>query len=411
MQPRQAAKPPLDAVVAGGGIVGAAATLGLLTRGDRVRWLRRMQALAPLPDGYGARIYALSPGNLAWLSTLGVARHLDLARVGSVRAMEVRSASGGGLDLSAQQAGVAEMARIVESDNLLRALEAAVSEHGEADAESGGPQVAGLAAATSGEGRGMSSRSCGGDDRSAATPPLELRLDDGSLLATRLLVAADGASSPLRAMAGIDTTGRDYGQRAVVANFACGRPHRGIACQWFDRGAILAWLPLPDDHISMVWSLPEARATGLLGLDADAFTARVAAAGSHRWGSMRLVSQPEAFPLRRQRAKRLATNRMVLIGDAAHVVHPLAGQGMNLGLRDVRALLDATNGRSDPGDAHALARYVALRQIDVHGIETVTDGLSRLFSDPLGSLVGGHGMGLLNHLAPLKSEMVRQAIR
>jgi len=102
---------------------------------------------------------------------------------------------------------------------------------------------------------------------------------------------------------------------------------------------------------------------------------------------------------------------MALVGDAAHVVHPLAGQGMNLGLRDVRALLEAADGRRDPGDAYALARYEALRQTDVHSIEAVTDGLFRLFGSPLGGFLGGHGMGVLNHLTPVKSELIRQAMR
>jgi ubiquinone biosynthesis UbiH/UbiF/VisC/COQ6 family hydroxylase len=385
-----------DAVIAGGGIVGAAATLGLLARGDRVRWLRRAQAVPPLPEGYAARVYALSPGNLAWLETLGVAPYLERKRIGSVRAMAIRTPHGSGLDLSAQQAGVAEMALIVESDNLLRALEAAVAQYGERDAGSCEAQVSGM---------------------SAAGRDLAVHLDDGSRIATRLLVAADGAASPVRRLAGIDTVGRDYGHRAVVANFVCEKPHRGIACQWFgaglggESGAVLAWLPLPDQHVSMVWSLPEARAADLLALDATALTTRVAAAGGHRWGGMTLVSAPQAFPLRRQRARRLTATRMALAGDAAHMVHPLAGQGMNLGLRDVRALLEATAGRRDPGADHALARYAALRQVDVHAIETITDGLFRMFGDGVGSFVGGHGMGLLNHLGPLKSEMVRQAMR
>jgi len=388
--PAEPTAAPFDAVVAGGGIVGTATTLGLLARGDRVCWLRRAQAVPSLPQGYAARVYALSPGNLAWLERVGAAMHLDTTRIGNVRAMEIRPRHGAGLDLSAQQAGVAEMALIVESDNLLLALEAAVAEH-LGDAEPSEADITRM-------------HDLGHD-------VLRLDLDDGTRLATRLLVAADGARSPLRALAGIDTVGHDYGHRAVVANFVCEKPHRGIACQWFDNGAVLAWLPLPDRHVSMVWSLPEARADALLALDEAAFTARVAAAGDHRWGDMTRASPPQAFPLRRLRARRLTATRLALVGDAAHVVHPLAGQGMNLGLRDVRALLEATAGRRDPGDAHALARYRTLRQTDVHGIETVTDGLFRLFGDTLGGFVGGHGMGLLNHLAPLKSEMVRQAMR
>lgn len=406
-----------DAVVAGGGIVGAAAALGLLARGSRVRWLRQAQPVPPLPEGYAARVYALSPGNLAWLQTLGVTRHLDMTRIGSVRSMQIRTRHGSGLELSAQQAGVAEVALIIESDNLLMALEAAVAKHGEHRERDAGPSAAGVIGLGESLATARDDRCAGGDCRTGAAEPtassdtLDLTLDDGSTLATRLLVAADGANSPLRALAGIDTVAHDYGHRAVVANFVCEKDHRGIACQWFDNGAVLAWLPLPGRHISMVWSLPQSRAESLLALDHAALTAQVAAAGEHRWGALTLVSPPQSFPLRRQRARRLTAPRMALVGDAAHVVHPLAGQGMNLGLRDVRALLEATAGRRDPGSAHALARYQALRQFDMHSIETVTDGLFRMFGDPLAGFVGGHGMGLLNHLSPLKSEMVRQAMR
>ena len=408
---------PLDAIVCGGGIVGAAAALGLLQRGDRVRWLRRAHAIAPLPAGYAARVYALSPGNLAWLRTLGVAPRSE--RIGSVRAMHIRGRHGDRLELSAQQAGVAELALIIESDHLLHALDAALAVHGERDAGPGDAQISALSATVHGDrppATGSACRSADPASRPASCKrdggdALEVGLDDGSTLATRLLIAADGAASPLRTMAGIDTIGQDYGHRAVVANFSCERPHRGIACQWFDNGAVLAWLPLPDQHISMVWSLPAARAEALMAHDEAAFTAQVAAAGEHRWGALTRVSPPQSFPLQRQRARRLTAARLALVGDAAHVVHPLAGQGMNLGLRDVRALLDATAGRRDPGDAVALARYATLRRLDVHGIEALTDGLFRLFGQPLGAWLGGHGMGLLNHLAPLKSELVRQAMR
>jgi len=426
-----------DAVVAGGGIVGAAAALGLMARGDRMRWLRQARPVPPLPDGYAARVYALSPGNLAWLDTLGVTRHLDMKRIGSVRSMRISARHGSGLDLSAHQAGVAEMALIIESDNLLRALEAAVAAHGGADAGPGAAAISNIDGLCNG--RPDECACCGkpgwlcatarstetakeqaakkpdpsADRESArrAADHLSLDLDDGSALATRLLIAADGADSPLRTLAGIDSVARDYGHRAVVANFVCEKDHRGIACQWFDNGAVLAWLPLPGRHISMVWSLPQSRAEALLALGDAALTAQVAAAGEHRWGALTLVSPPQSFPLRRQRARRLTATRMALVGDAAHVVHPLAGQGMNLGLRDVRALLEATAGRRDPGSAHTLARYQALRQFDVHSIEAVTDSLFRMFGDPLATFVGGHGMGLLNHLAPLKSELVRQAMR
>lgn len=406
-----------DCVIAGAGVIGAAAALALRQH-RRALWLRPSPtAPTPLPDDYASRVYALSPGNLAWLETLGIAPHLDRQRVGSVRAMEIRTRQGGRLDLTAQQAGVPEIALIIEGEHLQRALESAWAAAGASDTI-----IATVAAPTGNDARldlstgkdhSTPAERCSVACASRDTDPsnLHLRLDDGSCLTTRLLVAADGATSPIREAAGIDCTRHDYGHRAIVANFRCERPHRGIACQWFDKGAVLAWLPLPGHHISMVWSLPAERAHALLALSADALTAQVEAAGDHRWGGLTLVSVPQSFPLRRLRARTLTGTRLALVGDAAHVVHPLAGQGMNLGLRDVRALVDAIGTRRDPGNALSLARYQALRQFDVHSIEAVTDGLFRLFGAPFGGALGGHGMGLLNHLAPLKSEMIRLAMR
>lgn len=379
-------------VVAGGGLVGATTALALLQRGSPVQWLRPALSTPALPDGYAARVYALSPDNLAWLETLGVGTQLQHGRIGSVQAMEIRGPQGGLLELSARQTGVPQMAVIVESDNLQLAVDAAI-------AAAGGDDRLGAAASA------QITAIDAGDSGMAVS------LDDGVRLNTPLLVAADGANSPLRALAGIDTVGDSYHHRAVVANFECERPHRGIACQWFNHGEVLAWLPLPDRHISMVWSVPDSRAETLLGLDDAALVAMVGAAGDHRWGDLRLVSRPHSFALRRQRAQRLVGPRLALVGDAAHVVHPLAGQGLNLGLRDVRELLAATRSARDPGEARLLNRYQALRQHDVRAIECLTDGLFRLFKSPLAGYLGGQGLSLLNHVSPIKSQLVKLALR
>jgi len=323
---------------------------------------------------------------------LGVGTQLQHGRIGSVQAMEIRGPQGGLLELSARQTGVPQMAVIVESDNLQLAVDAAIAAAG-GDDQLGAAVSAQITAIDAGD-SGMA-----------------VSLDDGVRLNTPLLVAADGANSPLRALAGIGTVGDSYHHRAVVANFECERPHRGIACQWFNHGEVLAWLPLPDRHISMVWSVPDSRAETLLGLDDAALVAMVGAAGDHRWGDLRLVSRPHSFALRRQRAQRLVGPRLALVGDAAHVVHPLAGQGLNLGLRDVRELLAATRSARDPGEARLLNRYQALRQHDVRAIECLTDGLFRLFKSPLAGYLGGQGLSLLNHVSPIKSQLVKLALR
>jgi hypothetical protein len=239
-----------------------------LQRGSPVQWLRPALSTPALPDGYAARVYALSPDNLAWLETLGVGTHLQHGRIGSVQAMEIRGPQGGLLELSARQTGVPQMAVIVESDNLQLAVDAAI-------AAAGGDDRLGAAASA------QITAIDAGDSGMAVS------LNDGVRLNTPLLVAADGANSPLRALAGIDTVGDSYHHRAVVANFECERPHRGIACQWFNHGEVLAWLPLPDRHISMVWSVPDSRAETLLGLDdvdlLDMMAARINPAKAAPW--------------------------------------------------------------------------------------------------------------------------------
>lgn len=384
MSAAQASPPLADVLVAGGGLAGAAAALAFLRQGRTVNWLRDTSAPdAAGPDIFDARVYAISPGNLDWLSRLGA--ELDPTRVTDIQAMEIRAQQRGPLRLAAQQAGVPRMAAIVESGHLLAALETAI---GDAAGPAQGARIVAL---------------------HPGDVSIGVSLDDGTRIDARLLVAADGASSNLRRLAGIDTCGKDYQHSAVVAHFACQRPHRGIACQWFDEASVLAWLPLPGERLSMVWSQPSARAEALLQANPEELAERVARAGEHRFGGLQTLSTIRSFPLQRQRAVRLVAPRLALVGDAAHVVHPLAGQGINLGFRDIRELVARCTG--NPGDVRALARYQAARQLDVRGIEALTDGLFRLFARPVTGWLGGLGLGIVDALPSLKTHLVRQALR
>jgi ubiquinone biosynthesis UbiH/UbiF/VisC/COQ6 family hydroxylase len=162
----------------------------------------------------------------------------------------------------------------------------------------------------------------------------ELTLASGRTLHARLVVAADGMHSWARQAAGIAVEQKSYGQMGVVANFTCARAHHNTAYQWFRDDGVLAYLPLPGPRMSMMWSTPDAHAAELLALPADALCARVAEAGKHALGKLDLLSPAMQFPLARLRAARLAAPRIALIGDAGHVLHPLAGQGVNLGFGD-----------------------------------------------------------------------------
>jgi 2-octaprenyl-3-methyl-6-methoxy-1,4-benzoquinol hydroxylase/2-octaprenylphenol hydroxylase len=230
---------------------------------------------------------------------------------------------------------------------------------------------------------------------------------DGSVSA-RLLVAADGAASPLRAMAGIGTRGRDYHQRGVVAHVRTERPHANTAWQRFLPTGPLALLPLADGRCSIVWSLPEEEAARVLALDEAAFCDAVGVASDFRLGRVTATGARAAFPLQLKLAERYDAERFVLLGDAAHAVHPLAGQGVNLGLRDVielrDTLIDARAAGRDIAAPHVLRRYARRRRsadtLDALGFDT----LARIYAWQATPLVAMRGLGvrLLDRLAPLK---------
>ena len=169
----------------------------------------------------------------------------------------------------------------------------------------------------------------------------------------------------------------------MVANFNCERAHRGRASQWFrGDGGILAWLPLPGRRISIVWSAPDALALELLALPADALAARVAACGRHALGAFESITPAAGFPLQWQKLPTVVAHRLALVGDAAHGVHPLAGQGVNLGFGDAEALAAVLRARgpvTDPGAPLLLERYARRRAEPVLAMQTVTDALARLF--------------------------------
>jgi 2-polyprenylphenol 6-hydroxylase len=221
----------------------------------------------------------------------------------------------------------------------------------------------------------------------------------------KLVVGADGADSLVRKQAGIRATSSDYGQSAVVANFRCTKPHRNVAFQWFQRGAVLALLPLPGDHVSMVWS--RARPTDDLREVQDA--------AREHLGELELVTPPRSYPLRRLSAERMVAPRIALAGDAGHVIHPLAGQGLNLGLQDARTLAEVLYSREprrDCGDLRLLRRYERSRAEPILAMDTMVDSLFRLFgaADPLAARVRNAGLNLTDRLPVVKNMLMRQAM-
>jgi 2-octaprenyl-6-methoxyphenol hydroxylase len=244
---------------------------------------------------------------------------------------------------------------------------------------------------------------------------LQAEIKGAPSVRARLLVAADGARSALRGFAGITTVGWDYGQSAIVATIAHERDHSGRAEQHFLPAGPFAMLPLPGRRSSIVWSEPAKEAEMLLALEPDDFKRELEYRFQHRLGEIEPVSSPRAFPLGFRIARRFVGSRLALIGDAAHLVHPLAGQGLNLGLRDVAALAELLVRQMrlglDPGGPDVLAEYEQARRFDVAASGLGMDAMSRLFSNDVSVLRGLRDLGLrlVDRTPALKRYFIEEA--
>ena len=242
-----------------------------------------------------------------------------------------------------------------------------------------------------------------------------LTLADGRSLAAPLVVAADGAQSALRGMAGIGVIAHDYGQTGLVTTIGHQLPHEGVAWEHFRPVGPFASLPLPGNRSSLVWTERSEDAPRYLGLDhADLALAIEAAMGS-TLGTVVVEEKLMGFPLRLQIARDFVAPRLALVGDAAHVVHPIAGQGLNLGLKDVAALaevaVDALRLGLDPGADDVLQRYQSWRRLDTASMAAMTDGLNRLFSNDIAPVraLRDFGLGLVDRAGPVKAALIRTA--
>lgn len=383
-----------DIVIIGGGLVGASLAAALKDSGLKLALVE--SALPPqlpaAPDNWDARIYAFTPGNAKFLHECGAWQRLDMRRVQPVEEMRVFGDTGARLNFSAYHLGVAELAFIMESRLLQDALWQVLREQDNLTLLQPG-RCAGLHR-----------------DEGAA----RLTLQDGREITAKLIVGADGRDSWVRHQAGMSETPTPYQQHGVVANFSCAKNHRGIAHQWFQQDGILALLPLPGRCISIVWSVSPEKSAELLALTHGELCARVAEASNHTLGELTLITPPAAFPLRVLNLAHITQPRLALIGDAAHNVHPLAGQGVNLGLRDARELAQTLRqrGRLDCGDPGLLHRYESARQKDILSMQLTTDALKHLFvnPNPLLRLLRNVGLGATNAVTPLKRMLARHAL-
>lgn len=391
-----------DVVIVGAGLVGAALALALREARVDVALVDPAldgtePAVPAADDDWDSRIYAISPSSVRLLAAIGA---WPLATPERARACERMVVYGDAADstlaFDAWQSGEPALAWMVESRALGAAL-AAARMRGDMRADHVTPFRA----------RPV------GFERNAAR--VRITLDDGRVIGAALAVGADGARSWLRDAAVMDHQHLPYGEQGVVANFAIERPHDGTAFQWFRGDGVLAWLPLPGRRMSMVWSCTDAEAEGLLALPPRDLCDRVAAAGRDGLGRLDLLTPARAFPLARVVVPRLVSDRVALVGDAAHVVHPLAGQGVNLGFGDVRALADILGGREvfrDCGDGRLLRRYERSRREDILAMRSVTHGLDRLFAAPGAAprWLRNTGLDLVGRLPGLKGLLARHAL-
>ncbi|HUL90922.1 MAG TPA: UbiH/UbiF family hydroxylase [Burkholderiales bacterium] len=378
-----------DIVIVGGGLAGASLAAALADTRQRVALVERKAPPVPRPE-WDARVYTLTPASIAFLERIGAWQRVSSERITPIYDMHVAGDDGSSrLDFSAYESGLLRLGATVESGRLQRAL------------WDGLERQSNLAL--------LCPASPAALHRSAGR--VDIGLEGGRTARARLVVGADGGDSWVRRAAGIDARSESYDQLGVVANFVCAREHRGIAYQWFLRDGVLAFLPLPERRVSIVWSTSRAHARELLALAPDALCARVGQASAGVLGDLQALTPPAAFPLSRMAPRRIAQERVALVGDSAHVVHPLAGQGINLGLGDAHCLAGLLAGAPDPGDSILLRRFERSRAEDILALHWITHGLFRLFGTNHAMIrrIRNLGLNLTNSNPVIKTLLTRRA--
>jgi ubiquinone biosynthesis UbiH/UbiF/VisC/COQ6 family hydroxylase len=364
-----------DVSVRGGGVVGCALALALAHQGHRIA----LQRAAASARGDDIRCYALNAASVALLRELKVWSALPADAVTPVQDMHVEGdARGSQLEFSAWSQGVEALAWIVDAAALDAALDSAVRF---------APHVHEVAPDT----------------------------ETGSVLTA----VCEGRHSPCRERLGVSFDEQPYGQRALATRVVAEHAHAGTARQWFRAPDVLALLPFdrPEAGCSygLVWSLPEERADALCGANASEFEAALQDATGDSCGALRLDGPRATWPLALGRADRLCGPGWVLLGDCAHLIHPLAGQGLNLGLADV-AVLSRVLAEREPwrglGDERLLRRYARERDLPIAAMGQLTDGLLRLFADPAPWVkeLRNRGLTLVDHVTPLKRWLAGRAL-
>ncbi|HEY0561831.1 MAG TPA: FAD-dependent monooxygenase [Methylophilus sp.] len=380
-----------EVAVVGAGLVGMTAAIALAQLHRPVVLIDAKAAMTATTPEWDARVYALTEHTIAWLTAIGVWAHVDITRIQAIDAMQLWGHdSESALTLNAEDAHLMHMGCIIENQNLMVACWQAL-----------------LATEVP-----MQTAAC--VKMVQSTDCAWLSLSNGATVQAQLILAADGAQSWVRQQAHVNTRLVPFDQIAIVANYAAAQAHHAVARQWFDAHETLALLPLPQQLVSMVWALPTARATALLSLAPQALADQVALRSQHLLGDLKPVGQTLSFMLNQQTAQQFIAQRVVFMGDAAHQVHPMAGQGVNLGFKDVIKLCELAiklNRLQDIGDAGFLRQYERARKLDVLAMNGLTSGLDTLFASQQSSLkqVTRWGMQWLNKSHVVKQYLIQQA--
>ena len=396
-----------DIVLVGAGLVGLSAAIAFAQQGKSVCLVDAKKPAIKLKKAWDERVYALTPATEAWLKMIGVWAHVDVSRVNPINTMHIfddanmlDKSEAQPLVLRDEDANLPKLGVIIENQNLMHALWQQLKA---LEAKNAAVTV-------------ITDAPCQSLEHTQQNTVLGL--DNGQQIAAKLVIAADGVDSWVRKQANIGVTKKYFHQTAIVANFKVEKHHQNVARQWFAPHDVLALLPLPDKIVSIVWSVSTERAVELLALSAAELAHNVREYSGGVLGGLTQIGSTRSFVLNQQTASKLIAERVVLMGDAAHQIHPMAGQGVNLGFRDVMQLASLTTkycvnkhrAMQDVGDVMFLRQYERARKVDIVTMTQLTSGLDALFASDNSWLKQARQWGLrqLNAKTAIKKLLIQQ---
>lgn len=376
-----------DITVVGGGLVGASFALATIKQNPslKIAIIDRAPSNFNEPDSFDSKIYAISPLNIKKLMSLDITP--NISRFGTIDAMDVKGNQNSQIQFNKKDGRSDFLSRTIEYGNLQNAIITKLQE------------FSGIKFIYT-------------DLNNIEMDDISVKLYDvnTNLIETKYVVAADGANSFIRNKSNFNTEKIDYYQSGIVANFKVSKPHHNTAHQWFNGAGVLAYLPLPDDKISIVWSTD--RVDELLSLTSSEFAAAVSNEGNYILGNLELISKPTAFPLKLNLVDKFYDGKIILIGDAAHTIHPLAGQGVNIGFGDAWLLADIMAKSSANLDASTLVKFNTSRMLEVRQMQMTCHLLHRLFHNrnTIINLIRNFGLNLVNQNSFIKKRLISAAI-